>query len=96
MENVYEGKDIELFSLPVPRWHEERWRPVLGTAHVVISRDIDEGWVNLGCYRVMVHDKDTLALYISPGNTAVSYAKNISIRANRFPSPSVSATTRCS
>ena len=28
---------------------------------------MDEGWVNLGCYRVMVHDKDTLALYISPG-----------------------------
>jgi len=24
-------------------------------AHVVITRDIDEGWVNLGCYRVMVH-----------------------------------------
>ena len=39
----------------------------LGTAHLVITRDIDEGWVNVGCYRVMVHDRDTLALYISPG-----------------------------
>ena len=39
----------------------------MGTAHLVITRDIDEGWVNIGCYRVMVHDKDTLALYISPG-----------------------------
>jgi 4-hydroxy-3-polyprenylbenzoate decarboxylase len=67
MENVAEGKDIDLLSLPVPRWHEEDGGRYLGTAHVVISRDIEEGWVNLGCYRVMVHDRDTLALYISPG-----------------------------
>jgi len=67
MENVMEGKDIDLLSLPVPRWHEDDGGRYLGTAHVVITRDIDEGWVNLGCYRVMVHDRDTLALYISPG-----------------------------
>ena len=51
----------------MPRWHEDDGGRYLGTAHLVISRDIDEGWVNLGCYRVMVHDRDTLALYISPG-----------------------------
>ena len=67
MENVVEGKDIDLLSLPVPRWHEHDGGRYLGTAHVVITRDIEEGWVNLGCYRVMVHDRDTLALYISPG-----------------------------
>ena len=67
MENVFAGKDIDLLSLPVPRWHEHDGGRYLGTAHVVITRDIDEGWVNLGCYRVMVHDRDTLALYISPG-----------------------------
>ena len=67
MENVYEGKDIDLLSLPVPHWHEDDGGRYMGTAHLVITRDIDEGWVNIGCYRVMVHDKDTLALYISPG-----------------------------
>jgi 4-hydroxy-3-polyprenylbenzoate decarboxylase len=67
MENVYEGSDIDLLSLPVPHWHEEDGGRYMGTAHLVITRDIDEGWVNIGCYRVMVHDKDTLALYISPG-----------------------------
>ena len=67
MENVLEGNDIDLLSLPVPRWHEDDGGRYLGTAHVVITRDIDEGWVNLGCYRVMVHDQSTLALYISPG-----------------------------
>jgi 4-hydroxy-3-polyprenylbenzoate decarboxylase len=54
-------------SLPVPHWHEEDGGRYIGTAHLVVTRDMDEGWVNLGCYRVMVHDRDTLALYISPG-----------------------------
>lgn len=67
LECVYEGKDVDLLSLPVPYWHERDGGRYLGTAHVVITRDAEEGWVNLGCYRVMVHDRDTLALYISPG-----------------------------
>ena len=68
MENVFEGKEIDLFSLPAPRWHEEDGGRYLGTADITITRDPDEGWVNLGCYRVMVHDRDSLALYISPGH----------------------------
>ena len=68
LENVFEGKEIDLFSLPVPHWHEEDGGRYLGTADITITRDPDEGWVNLGCYRVMVHDRDTLALYISPGH----------------------------
>ncbi|MFC1962479.1 UbiD family decarboxylase domain-containing protein [Chloroflexota bacterium] len=35
---------------------------------MVITRDPDEGCVNLGTYRVMLHDKDTLGFYISPGH----------------------------
>jgi UbiD family decarboxylase len=70
LENVFEGKDIDLLSLPVPHWHEEDGGRYIGTADVTITRDPEEGWVNLGCYRVMVHDRDTLALYISPGKHA--------------------------
>ncbi|MEK7782847.1 MAG: UbiD family decarboxylase, partial [Candidatus Binatota bacterium] len=68
LENVFEGKEIDLFSLPVPRWHEEDGGRYLGTADLTITRDLDEGWINLGCYRVMLHDRDSLALYISPGH----------------------------
>jgi 4-hydroxy-3-polyprenylbenzoate decarboxylase len=70
LENVFEGKDIDLLSLPVPHWHEEDGGRYIGTADVTITRDPEEGWVNLGCYRVMVHGPDTLALYISPGKHA--------------------------
>jgi len=68
MENVFEGGDIDVLSLPVPFWHEGDGGRYIGTLDVTISRDLDEGWINLGCYRVMVHDRDTLALYISPGH----------------------------
>jgi len=66
-ENVFEGEGIDLFSLPVPYWHQEDGGRYLGSADVTITRDPDEGWVNVGCYRVMVQDHNTLSLYISPG-----------------------------
>ena len=39
----------------------------MGTGHVVIMKDPDEGYINVGVQRVMVHDEKTLGLYISPG-----------------------------
>ena len=70
LENVFTGKDIDILKLPVPRWHDRDGGRYIGTAHVVITQDPDEGWINMGVYRVMVHDRDHLALYISPGKHA--------------------------
>ena len=67
MENVYEGKDIDLFRFPTPKWHELDGGRYIGTGSVDITRDPDSGCVNLGTYRVMIHDENTLAFYISPG-----------------------------
>lgn len=85
LENVMEGKDIDLFSLPVPHWHEADGGRYLGTADVTITRDPDEGWVNVGCYRVMVHDRDTLALYISPGHHGNIHRQKYFNRGQPFP-----------
>lgn len=67
LENVFTGKEIDILKLPVPKWHEEDGGRYVGTAHVVMTQDPEEGWINMGVYRVMVHDRDRLALYISPG-----------------------------
>lgn len=67
LENVFTADDIDLFKFPVPRWHERDGGRYIGTGHVVITRDPDEGWVNVGCYRVMVHDRNTMGMNISPG-----------------------------
>ena len=66
-QNVSEGKDIDLFKFPTPKWHELDGGRYIGTGSVDITRDPDSGWVNLGTYRVMIHDKNTLGFYISPG-----------------------------
>ena len=67
LENVFTGKQIDLLKFPVPKWHDQDGGRYIGTAHIVITQDPDEGWVNMGVYRVMIHDRDQLAVYISPG-----------------------------
>ena len=67
LENVHSGSDINLFEFPVPKWHELDGGRYIGTADAVITQDPDTGEVNLGTYRVMVHDNKTTGFYISPG-----------------------------
>ena len=66
-ENVYRDGDIDLLKFPTPKWHEYDGGRCIGTGSIDITRDPDEGWVNWGTYRVMIHDKDTVGFYISPG-----------------------------
>jgi len=67
LDNQEAGKQVDLLSFPVPRWHEGDGGRYIGTASLVITRDPETGMENVGCYRVMVQGKDKLALYISPG-----------------------------
>ncbi len=67
MENVWEEKDVDLLSFPTPRYNVGDGGRYIGTGHLTISRDPEEGWVNLGTYRIMIHDEKNLGLYISPG-----------------------------
>ena len=67
LENVRSGKDVNLFELPIPKWHEKDGGRYLGTGDAIITQDPDNGEINLGTYRVVVHDEKTTGLYISPG-----------------------------
>ncbi|HSE89834.1 MAG TPA: UbiD family decarboxylase [Candidatus Binatia bacterium] len=66
-ENVKEGKEVNVFKFPVPRWHELDGGRYIGTDDLVITRDPEEDWVNVGTYRIMVHGPDRLGLHMSPG-----------------------------
>ncbi len=66
-EHVDVGAAVDVFKFPTPKWHEHDGGRYIGTGSVDITRDPDEGWVNLGCYRVMIHDERTVGFYISPG-----------------------------
>ena len=66
-ENIQSGKDIDLLKFPVPFMHEKDGGRYIGTNCLVITQHPDEGWVNLGTYRIMVQGKDHTSFYISPG-----------------------------
>ncbi len=63
-ENVYTGSDVDLFKFPTPLWHELDGGRYIGTGDLVVTRDPDEGWVNVGTYRIQIHDKTTATIHI--------------------------------
>ncbi|MFC2068377.1 UbiD family decarboxylase [Chloroflexota bacterium] len=65
-ENILIGDEVNLFKLPVPKWHERDGGKYIGTGGFSIQRDPDEGWINLGCYRVQIHDQRTVTAVIAP------------------------------
>jgi UbiD family decarboxylase len=66
-ENVESGDKIDMLKFPTPRWHEHDGGRYIGTGCLVIMEDPDEKWTNVGTYRVCIHDRDTLGIWISPG-----------------------------
>jgi 4-hydroxy-3-polyprenylbenzoate decarboxylase len=67
LENVKTGDDIDLFKIPVPRWHEHDGGYYIGTGDMVVMRDPDTGWINYGAYRVQAHGKRLATVMCSKG-----------------------------
>ena len=66
-ENVILGDDVDVTRFPSPVWHEDDGGRYIGTGSFNVTRDPDEGWINCGTYRVVVHDQKSVGFYISPG-----------------------------
>jgi UbiD family decarboxylase len=64
MENVKKDEDVDLNIFPTPKWFENDGGRYIGTADCVITKDREGTWVNVGTYRVMIHDKNTLGILI--------------------------------
>jgi 4-hydroxy-3-polyprenylbenzoate decarboxylase len=67
LENVRQGDDVDLLMFPTPRWHEMDGGRYIGTGCMVITKDAEEGWVNLGTERVEIQDRQTVTVFLSPG-----------------------------
>jgi 4-hydroxy-3-polyprenylbenzoate decarboxylase len=87
MENVRTGNDVDVPQFPAPLWHEHDGGRYIGTADAVVMRDPEEGWINLGNYRLQVHDNRTLGLYICYGKHGDSILEKYRNRSE--PSPVV-------
>ena len=66
-ENIYAGDDVDVFEFPTPKWHELDGGRYIGTGDMVVLKDPDTGWVNLGTYRVQIFDKAVATIYMDPG-----------------------------
>lgn len=66
-DNVATGDDVDILKFPAVQWKEGDGGRYIGTECMVINRDPDTGWVNIGTYRNMVVDRNTLAVFIEPG-----------------------------
>src|SRR5204863_5040735 len=49
-ENVMRGDAVDVLKFPTPKWHEFDGGKYIGTGSFDITRDPDEGWINLGTY----------------------------------------------
>ena len=67
LQNVIEGGDVDVTRFPAPIWNPNDGGRYIGTGCYNITSDPDTGWINAGTYRVMIHDKKRVGLYISPG-----------------------------
>ena len=67
-QNVDEGEQVNLLKFPAPLWHHDDGGRYIGTGSVAIMRERSGDWVNLGTYRVMIHDEKSAGIFIAPGH----------------------------
>lgn len=67
LENVTEGADVDIGTIPTPNWHEHDGGAFIGTACMVVMKDPDSGWINCGTYRIQSHEPRVASVMMSPG-----------------------------
>ncbi len=66
-QNHLSGKQVDMRRFPAPRWHELDGGKYVGTGCCVITRSPEDGWVNVGTYRAMLHGPNAIGFYAEPG-----------------------------
>jgi UbiD family decarboxylase len=67
MENVLQGDAVDLFKFPAPCFHESDGGRYIGTGNCLINADPESGFINAGTYRMQLHERDLMGLWMSPG-----------------------------
>ena len=67
LENIDRDEAVDVLKFPVPFLHEHDGGRYIGTHDLVVMRNPEEYWINAATYRVMVHDRNTVGLWMSPG-----------------------------
>lgn len=67
-ENIQTGDDVDILQFPAPVWHQQDAGPYLVTGGASFLTDPDTGRLNVGCYRGLVYDRNTLGHHLAGGH----------------------------
>src|SRR4030042_3765769 len=65
-ENIIKGKDIDLFQLPVPKWHPLDGGRYINTFYGAVTKDPETGIDNVGTYRGPILSKNKIGSLLVP------------------------------
>jgi 4-hydroxy-3-polyprenylbenzoate decarboxylase len=75
-ENIYKGEEVDLFKFPSPMIHAGDGGRYIGTLDVGVCKDPDSDWINWGTYRLMIHDRDSIGIFLIPAqHVGMIYSK---------------------
>lgn len=84
-ENVTMGDEIDVTKFPAPIWHVDDGGRYIGTGCFSVTMDPEERWLNIGCYRAMIHDRKSVGLLFVPGKHAHIQREKYFSRGQRMP-----------
>ena len=89
-QNIMMGDDVDLNKFPIPHYYPLDGGKYFGTAHFIITKDPDSGWVNLGTYRSQLLGKDKIGTQFIKGKHADIMLKKYQALGKPMPCASVS------
>ncbi len=75
MQNIMRDNEVDLFRFPVLQSHRGDGGRYIGTGDTFINRDPETGYVNMGTYRMQVHERNLLGIWQSPGQQGRTIAE---------------------
>jgi 4-hydroxy-3-polyprenylbenzoate decarboxylase len=84
-DNVLTGADVDIEIFPTPKWHEGDGGRYIGTGSYNVTQDPDDGSLNLGTYRIMLHDKTHVTYNAAPGKHGRIHHQKYAQRGERMP-----------
>ena len=84
-ENILTGAEIDVTKFPAPVWHVHDGGRYIGTGCFSVTMDPDERWINVGCYRAMIHDRKSVGLLMVPGKHGHIHREKYFSRGERMP-----------
>lgn len=84
-DNVLTGSDVNLEIFPTPVWHSGDGGRYIGTGSYNVTQDPDSGELNLGTYRIMLHDDKHVTYNAAPGKHGRLHHDKYVARGEKMP-----------